>query len=280
MNKQATPTNLLKFSRGNNKLPKSTLIFSLPAGHSCPGAKDCKSSVSVDPVTGRPTITDGEEKKFRCYAATSELIYKGVREARAHNFDLLKPLANEKDVKGMTELILRSMHAKGMKGVERVRVHESGDYFSLYYFQAWMAVATAFPNVKFYSYTKSLPHVVKGQAAGIIPPNFLFTASKGGHFDYLIERHGFKSVTVTTTQAETEQALKDGGVFDHDDSLALGGSDFYLKVHGQQPKGTPAAKYWDVLVKSGKGGYNKKAGKANGGKVIQMKRPKRLKKAA
>lgn len=271
MKQTTAPTALLKFSRGNNKLPKSTMIFSLPAGHSCPGAKDCKSSVSVDPVTGKASITDGEAKVFRCYAATSELIYKGVREARQHNFDLLKPFANQKDVDGMVKLILTSMNEKGMKGVERVRVHESGDYFSLYYFQAWMQVATAFPEVKFYSYTKSLPHVVKGQEAGIIPPNFLFTASKGGHFDYLIERHGFKSVTVTTNQAETEQALKDGGVFDHDDNLALGGSDFYLKVHGQQPKGTPAAKYWDMLVKSGRGGYNKKAGKANGGKVIQMK---------
>lgn len=270
----------LKFSRGNNKLPKSTMIFSLPAGHSCPGAKDCKSSVSVDPVTGKPTITDGEAKVFRCYAATSELIYKGVREARNHNFDLLKPLAQQKDVDGMVKLILRSMAAKGMNGVTRVRVHESGDYFMLSYFQAWMQVATAFPDVKFYSYTKSLPHVVKGQEAGIIPPNFLFTASKGGHFDYLIERHGFKSVTVTTTAEQTALAKAEGGIFDHDDNLALGGSDFYLQVHGQQPKGTPAAKYWDVLVKSGRGGYNKKAGKANGGKVIPMKPAKPKRKAA
>jgi len=40
--------------------------------------------------------------------------------------------------------------------------------------------------------------------------------------------------------------------------LALGDSDFFLQVHGQQPKGTLAAKFWDRLVKEKRGGYNKK----------------------
>lgn len=270
MSNQTSP--LLKFAKGNNKLPKSTLIFSLPAGKSCPGAKDCKSSVELTPGSDRFTVVDGPDAKFRCYAATSELIYKGVREARQHNFDLLLPMAQRRDVQGMVELILRSMHDKGMKGITAVRVHESGDYFTFSYFAAWMQVATAFPGVKFYSYTKSLPHVVRGKEAAIIPPNFYFTASKGGHFDYLIEPNGFKSVTVTTTAEETDAAKAKGGKFDHDDSLALGDADFYLQVHGQQPKGTPAAKYWDVLVKSGKGGYNKKRGKVNGAKIIKIKR--------
>ncbi len=272
---------MLKFSLGNNKLPKSTMIFSLPAGHSCPGAKDCKSFVNQDPVTGKRTIEDGPGTKFRCYAATSEGIYPGVFEARKHNFDLLKPMAERKNVQGMVELILSSMNQKGMKKVTAVRVHESGDYFSYSYFQAWMQVAAVFPNVKFYSYSKSLTHILRGKEAGIIPPNFYFTASKGGHFDYLIERGGFKSVTVTTTEGETDAAIAAGGKFDHDDSLALGDADFFLQVHGQQPKGTEAAKFWDRLVKSKRGGYNKKAKKANGHLIkMDVPKPSKLRKAA
>lgn len=279
MSNQTSPA-MLKLSKGNNKLPKSTMIFSLPAGKSCPGAKDCKSSVEYVPSIGRFTVVDGPDSQFRCYAATSELIYKGVREARQHNFDLVLPMARAKDTTGMVELILRSMHKAGMKGVTAVRVHESGDYFTYSYFAAWMAVATAFPGIKFYSYSKSLPFIVRGKKEGIIPPNFYFTASKGGKFDYLIEPNGFKSVTVTTTEDQTAAVKATGGKFDHDDSLALGDADFFLQVHGQQPKGTPAAKYWDKLVKSGTGGYNKAMGKANGGKVVGMAQPQRLKKAA
>lgn len=250
-------TTLLKLTRGNAKLGKDTLIFNLPAGHTCPGAKDCHTKV-VDSADGKRKIVDGPDNKFRCYAATAEVIYPKVFEARKYNHDLIRPLSEKKDVKGMVELILASMATMPMAKINRVRVHESGDYFTRSYFAAWMAVAAVFPKIKFYSYTKSLTFLAWGKKEGIIPPNFIFTASKGGMFDYLIEREGFKSVTVTTTEAETEAAKANGGKFDHDDSLALGDSDFFLQVHGQQPKGTPAAKFWDRLVKEKRGGYNKK----------------------
>ncbi len=271
-------TQLLKFSKGNSKLGKETLIFNLPAGHSCPGAKDCKTSV-VENEDGKRRIEDGPHNKFRCYAATAEVIYPAVYAARKHNFDIMRPIGMDKAA--MVRTILDSMATQKMNKLKRVRVHESGDYFTYSYFAAWMEVATAFPNITFYSYTKSLPFVARGQKDGIIPPNFLFTASKGGNFDHLIERHGFKSVTVTTTEQETEAAKAKGGKFDHDDSLALGSSDFFLQVHGQQPKGTEAAKYWDRLVKAKQGGYSKKNGYNGGGKVVKMDKPKpKMKKAA
>lgn len=270
---------LLKLTRGNAKLSKTTLIFNLPAGHTCPGAKDCHTKVVES--EGKRRIVDGPHNVFRCYAATAEVIYPKVFEARKFNHDLIRPLAEKKDVQGMVKLILASMATVDMTKIERVRVHESGDYFVFSYFAAWMAVAAVFPKIKFYSYTKSLPFVVRGKKEGIIPPNFIFTASKGGKFDYLIEQEGFKSVTVTTTEAETQAAKAKGGKFDHDDSLALGSSDFFLQVHGQQPKGTAAAKYWDRLVKEKRGGYNKKS--ANGilkHPAAKGKGQRRLKKAA
>ena len=42
----------VKFSlRGNSKLPKDTAIFSVLAGHSCTGAKDCKSMAIQTPLS-------------------------------------------------------------------------------------------------------------------------------------------------------------------------------------------------------------------------------------
>ncbi len=248
------PLIMLKFSKGNAKLGKDVLIFSLSAGHSCPGAKDCKTSVFQN-ADGSRRIEDGPDSVFRCYAASAEIRLPKVYELRRHNYDTLLAL---RETPKMVEMILKSMHAKGMKGIKKVRVHESGDYFSFSYFKAWMEVATVFPHVTFYSYTKSLPHVVNGIKKGVIPSNFIFTASKGGKFDHMIEPNGFKSVTVTTTQEETDAAIAKGGKFDHDDSLPLGDSDFFCQVHGVQPKGSDAAKYWDKLSRAKVGGYSKK----------------------
>ena len=262
---------MLKFSKGNAKLGKDVLIFSLSAGHSCPGAKDCKSSVFQN-ADGSRRIEDGQDSSFRCYAASAEIRLPKVYELRRHNYDTLLSL---RETSKMVNMILDSMHKANMKGITKVRVHESGDYFNFSYFRAWMEVATAFPNVTFYSYTKSLPHVINGKAKGIIPPNFIFTASKGGHFDHLIEPNGFKSVTVTTTEAETEAAKAKGGKFDHDDSLPLGDADFFLQVHGQQPKGTDAAKYWDKLSRAKVGGYSKKNGKRHANGIVRELKPAR-----
>ena len=38
------------------------------------------------------------------------------------------------------------------------RIHESGDFWSELYFQAWLEVARQHPNIKFYAYTKQLSY--------------------------------------------------------------------------------------------------------------------------
>ncbi len=60
--------NLLKFGEPNAKLKKMTkklgvklITFTLPAGWTCPGAKDCLSR--ADRVTGK--VTDGADTEFR-----------------------------------------------------------------------------------------------------------------------------------------------------------------------------------------------------------------------
>ncbi len=77
---------LLRFTHGNAKIPDSVMIFSLPTGHSCPGAKSCLSR--ADRESGK--LTDGKNISFRCYAASQEAAFPTVRRQRWHNMDLLR----------------------------------------------------------------------------------------------------------------------------------------------------------------------------------------------
>jgi hypothetical protein len=78
----------LHFSKGNAKLTKR-LVFSLPAGRTCPGANICKAFVGIDSITGKRSIIDGKDMLFRCFAASSEVQYDAVYVNRKENLDLI-----------------------------------------------------------------------------------------------------------------------------------------------------------------------------------------------
>ena len=234
---------LLKFGKGNAKLSKNIYTFSLPAGHSCPFAFECKAS--EDRSTGK--IKDGKDQVFRCFAASQEALYTNTRNARWHNYDLLKKL---KTASKMTDLIVDSLPPKA----DTVRVHVSGDFFSQVYFDAWMAVARLYPKKKFYAYTKSLPYWLERRET--IPENFNLTSSKGGRSDDLIELNKLKYAEVVFTE---DQAIELNLELDHDDSHAYDGKEsFGLLIHGSQKKGSKASVALSNLKKKGIKGYSKK----------------------
>ena len=233
----------LKFGKGNAKLSKDIYTFSLPAGHSCPFAYDCKAS--ADRKTGK--ITDGKDQVFRCFAVSQEALFPTARVSRWHNYDLLRDL---KTKKAMVNLIQSSLPEKAMK----FRVHVSGDFFNQMYFDAWMDVARANPKKMFYAYTKSLVYWV--ESINDIPKNFKLTSSMGGKKDTLIEAHHLKYAKVVFDEGEAKVL---GMEIDHDDSHAFGKSkSFALLLHGGQAKGTKASVALSSLRKKGIGGYSKK----------------------
>ena len=243
-------TNLLKFGEPNAKLKKlakklklKLKTFSLPAGHTCPGAKDCLSKANRE--TGK--ITDGPDTVFRCFAASAEAVYPSLRKAVWHNFDLIKKsLLNSwryklNKVEQLKKLILDSLPV-----CDIVRVHVGGDYFSKEYLEAWIEVAKAKPDVIFYSYSKSL----KFMAEYALPENLILTASRGGRHDDLIDLHGWKEAVVVYSEQE---AIDKGLDIDHDDEhAAFGQDDFALLIHGTQPKGSAASQALQVIKKANK----------------------------
>lgn len=234
-------TELLSFGVGNAKLGKNIHTFSLPAGHTCPGAFACMAK--ADRKTGK--ITDGPDQQFRCFAASAEAIYPSTRNSRWRNLELLRKARTRG---AMAELINASLP----ENATIVRVHVSGDFYNEEYFMAWMAVGHARPHVKFYAYTKSLPLWKK--LIEWVPDNFVLTASLGGKFDnYAV---GLKTARVVFSEEEAAALAIE---IDHDDTHAYEGKDdFALLLHGSQPKGSKASAHLQKLRAAGKGGYSRK----------------------
>ena len=226
---------LLKFGNGNAKLGTKIKTFSLPAGHSCPFAKDCLSKSDKD--TGK--ITDGLHTEFRCFAASSEAVYTNTRLARWHNFDLLRGLG----ALDSANLIQASIP----KGTLYMRIHVSGDFFSQAYFDAWIIVAKSNPHILFYAYTKSIGYWINRQ--NDIPSNLVLTASIGGKLDLIAEINNLKTARVVYSVEEAD-AL--GLEIDHDDSHAMiGGKSFALLIHGTQPPSSKGAIAMKQMKKEG-----------------------------
>jgi len=242
---------MLTFGNPNAKLKKmlkklslKLKTFTLPAGHSCPAAKDCLSR--ADRITGK--IKDGPDTLFRCFAASAEATYPSLRKMVWRNFESLKESlkldaqAGFENMPHTTNLIHESLPKK----FDIMRVHVGGDYFSKQYLQAWIEVAKLNPSKLFYSYTKSL-HLMKQFA---LPSNLVLTASRGGKHDELIDLHGWKEALVVYSEQE---AIDKGLEIDHDDThAAFGKENFALLIHGTQPAGSAASKALQVLKRKQK----------------------------
>ena len=244
--------NLLKFSIGNAKLKKDTLIFDLPAGKVCPGALNCHSWANVD-KDGKRSIKDGKFTEFRCYAASQEVLYTALFQKRQYNLNLiLEALKEDKDKNSLfstVSLILRSIEKYETKNIKKVRIHSSGDFFNMAYLDAWLAVAKIKPHLKFYCYSKSLNLFLNKKLSS----NFYLTCSMGGLYDHLI-KDNFKRYAVVVyskSEAYTLGLLHHGKGYkiDKDDSSCFKNAPFALLLHGSQPKGSTASKALQAIKK-------------------------------
>lgn len=216
---------LLTFGTGNSKLAHlGTTHFSLPAGYSCPYASICKSKA---PREGGSIQDYGD---IRCFQASIESGRPSVRKSRWKNFDLVR----SKGASEITELILKSLdyHEKNVRGIQIMRVHDSGDFFNQAYFDGWLEAIRARPDIIFYAYTKAIP--LWKARKDKIPPNFRLIASEGGTADDQIEESFRKAVIVSGVDEAIEKELN----IDVNEFLAIfEEGDFALLLHGTQPKG-------------------------------------------
>ena len=151
---------IVYLARNNKKLKpnKNTkfLIWSIPAIKTCPYACDAC--------------------KYWCYAVKSESAYPDCLPCRERNF---KASQRADFVEIMTAYITNAAKQRGYKDAKRivVRIHESGDFYSQEYYNAWVTIANnckSIKNVVFMAYTKSVPFVAAGPE---IPANMVIRFS-------------------------------------------------------------------------------------------------------
>jgi hypothetical protein len=104
------------------------------------------------------------------------------------------------------------------RGVERLRIHDSGDFYSAAYVQKWLNIMAALPDVSFYAYTKQVKLFKTLEAS--LPRNFTVIYSFGGTEDKAIDRNIDRHAAVFSSEAE----LRAAGYANtsEDDAVALG----------------------------------------------------------
>ena len=183
----------MRFNKKNSYYRDEVYEFSLPVGHTCPGAETCL--VRVNRKTGKQK---NESDAYKCYAAAAER-FPGVRNQRWQNLKEAK----------------RGILPMPPDEAKRIRIHSGGDFFNQAYFDNWLAVCLLRPKDEFWAYTKSLIYWQKRMDA--LPANLQLIASYGGKHDHLILELGLKHCVVVNS---LEEAAVAGLPVDYNDDLA------------------------------------------------------------
>lgn len=143
--------------------------FGIPAFKSAAGESTC-------PMAGKCGKDAG------CYALQGPYRWSNVAQAYEFRYQQTK-LDNFHELT-QTELDTLKKRAKKQGKQLVIRVHDSGDYYSLNYVKKWFNIMLNNEDVLFYSYTKMVPLFKKLKA---LPDNFTIIYSEGGLADNLID---------------------------------------------------------------------------------------------
>ena len=160
-----------------------TFNFGITALKSCPWAGECA--------------------KF-CYAQKGAYIWSNVKPAFERRLE-----ATKRD--DFVDLMIKEIRKKK---ANRIRIHDSGDFYSFEYYWKWVNIAKALPDVLFYAYTKSIPVI---RIKHVKPINLKIIQSYGGKLDHLIDTSKPHAVIF-----DSKQDLLDAGYLDasKDDTIA------------------------------------------------------------
>jgi hypothetical protein len=157
-----------KWTNGNEKLNKPNgdvyriIGFGIPADfnfeqngetiNTCPAALACRAV---------------------CYAKQGRYAMINVINSRKHNLDisLLPDFVN-----------MVAADLERFRKVNTVRIHDSGDFYNQEYYDKWCDIASMFPEITFYAYTKTVNIDLWTNK----PDNLKITQSLGGKYDNLV----------------------------------------------------------------------------------------------
>lgn len=172
--------------------------------------------------TGERTCPNAGQCAVGCYARSGTFRFKSSVVAHNEKYELSK---TDTFVSEMVEEINRWLKKRNTKRLI-VRIHDSGDFYSVSYWNKWREIMLAFQNetcVSFYAYTKQVSMFQNETKAGTVPANFRLIFSQGGKQDSLIQIETERHARVFETLSQLEAAGYVDGSQD-DTVAALGDS--------------------------------------------------------
>ncbi len=183
----------------NSKIKKmsgpTTFNWGIPAYQSTTGLKTCPNAAAC---------------AVGCYATMGAYRFSNVAKV----FEARLKLSQSPNFGLIINAELRR------RSVKRLRIHDSGDFYSPEYTNRWLAIIRANPSIEFYAYTKLVSFFKNLAADGLCPANLTLIYSYGGTEDKLINRSTDRHSLVFAT---AEDATRAGyALANDDDAVALG----------------------------------------------------------
>lgn len=183
--------------------------FSLPAcATCCPNAGKCKEG---------------------CYAKKGRMACPTAQNAYYENYDMVVDGSLWKQLDA--EITVLECKAEREHKQLRIRVHDSGDFFSVEYTNRWMDVMRNHPDVVFYAYTKMV-NMFKYGSSIKMADNFHYVLSYGGLEDENIQDYDRKAIVISEDM-EIPTGYVDGS---HDDYYASEPSYEKIALYYHGPK--------------------------------------------
>lgn len=181
--------------------------FNLPAIKTCPSAKDCM--------------------RF-CYANQGRYIFGTVKESMERHYRMtLQPYFV--DIMD-DEVKWRNQQAKKKHCDLYVRIHDSGDFYSIEYARKWIEIAKRNLDVVFYAYTKCISMWHHLEDNGEKPSNFYIIKSEGGKGDSKIRDTDVRAIVINDISEMTPDMMDATG----NDMVALKAKIVALPYHGSK----------------------------------------------
>jgi len=159
-----------------------------------------------------------------CYASSGAYRYPVVNKKHNANYELTK-------TDSFVPAIVHELAKK--RKVEKVRIHDGGDFYSLEYLFKWSEIARKFPRITFYAYTKEVAMIKEYRF--LLPKNMEFIYSYGGKQDHLIDPETDRHSLVFSE--EIDLILAGYSNASKDDTIALGiNKKVGLVYHGAKSK--------------------------------------------
>jgi hypothetical protein len=184
--------------------------------------------------TGLKTCPNAGICAVGCYARSGTYAFSNVKSAHEAKLELTQ---KDEFVQLMIEEIESWLKKKSVSKLY-IRIHDSGDFYSLDYWGRWRSIMIHFESndrVRFYAYTKQVVMFKMEKNSNRIPSNFNLIFSFGGKQDHLIDITKDAHAKVF----ESIKSLNDAGYID-------GTSDDLVAAHGTQKIGLVyhGAKNW------------------------------------